>query len=209
MAQCSSIEMARAVAYLERAKWLVRRLQYQDAHADIKQFMVLRPGDHRAAVMQAQVFLCEGRVSDAMQSLCQARLLGHDQSENERMVRDLLVWDVRAHARAEAWKACKGVSATALSAVRTTGSHWAERAFRAVWSATAGLHGDRSGSPVSKPIVIDWSIGSPSAAQSPTAVQRHHDRSRNPLIPAAAAGPAEQQRSDSSPVTAASDAGRP
>ena len=75
-----------APAYLDRAIKSAKAHRWAEAEADIDRYSALLPHDHRAPLLLAKIRLREGRVAECLAALGDARRLGHERSDNDRMI---------------------------------------------------------------------------------------------------------------------------
>lgn len=83
-----------AIRAAKARRWIV-------AESNLARFSALLPHDHRAALLLAKIRLHEGRLADCLAALEDARRLGHERSENDRMIAWLHNRDQRRYVRIE------------------------------------------------------------------------------------------------------------
>ncbi len=86
MTAVKSLHELIAPAYLAGATKAAKARRWLDAESDLVRYAALLPGDYRAPLLRAKICLREGRWGECMAALDDARRLGHERSENDRMV---------------------------------------------------------------------------------------------------------------------------
>ena len=90
-----------APAYLDRAVKAVKAGQWIEAEKYLDLFSKLEPNDHRAPLLRAKIRRRQGRLEECLAELKEARHIGHDPEENDRMENHIFDQDLRRHARIE------------------------------------------------------------------------------------------------------------
>lgn len=88
-----------APGYLDRALKAAKARRWVEAEADLARYSALLPHDHRAPLLLAKIRLREGRLAECLAALEDARRLGHERPENDRMLAWLFDQDRRRHDR--------------------------------------------------------------------------------------------------------------
>ncbi len=86
MTATQSLHALIAPAYFAEATKAAKARHWVEAAANLDQYKSLLPGDYRAPLFRAKIYLREGRLADCLAALEDAGRLGHGRSENDRMV---------------------------------------------------------------------------------------------------------------------------
>ena len=107
-----------APIYFDRAVKAATAQRWVEAEADLARFMALLPHDYRAPLLLAKIRLHEGRLAEGLTALEEAGRLGHEPSENYRMIAWLVENDRHRHVRALERKQIKEQFRPILPAIR-------------------------------------------------------------------------------------------
>jgi len=86
MTTIDSLNALLAPSYLNRAINATQARRWVEAEADLVRYSALMPQDYRAPLLRAKIRLHEGRIADCLIALEDARRLGHERTENDRMI---------------------------------------------------------------------------------------------------------------------------
>ena len=99
MTATQSLHALIAPAYFAEATKAAKARHWVEAAANLDQYKSLLPGDYRAPLFRAKIYLREGRLAECLAALEDARRLGHERSEIDRMIAWLRDRDRRRHDR--------------------------------------------------------------------------------------------------------------
>lgn len=100
MSHLERLNLLLAYQYFNRALRNAHGKRWRDARQDLDRFAAILPSDHRAPLLRAKIFLREGEAAKCLDALSDARRLGHNASENKRMVARVVrqdQWQHRLH----------------------------------------------------------------------------------------------------------------
>lgn len=82
-----------ASSYFNRAVRMARSGEWVKADADLDRYLALAPADLRVALVRCKIRFRQGRLRECLTLLEEARSLGHDAEENDRMHSVVVCYD--------------------------------------------------------------------------------------------------------------------